>query len=44
MAVNITLTVHDDDGEKRGHKKFESNPTIITSSANKNYAVLQLDK
>jgi hypothetical protein len=36
MAVNITVTVHYDDGEKRGHKKLESNPTIITSFANKN--------
>jgi len=40
MAVTVTQTVHDDDGAKRGHKNLESNPTIITSSANKNYAVL----
>jgi hypothetical protein len=40
MAVTVTQTVHDDDGGKRGHKKLESNPTIITSFAHKNYAVL----
>jgi hypothetical protein len=40
MAVTVTQIVHDDNGAKCGHKKLESNPTIITSSANKNYTVL----
>jgi hypothetical protein len=40
MAVIVTQTNHEDVGGKRGHKKLESNPTIITSSANKNYSVI----
>jgi len=40
MAVTVTRTVRDDDGGKRGHKKLKSNPTIITSSANKSYTGL----
>jgi hypothetical protein len=39
MAATGTRTDKDDSG-KRGHKKLESNPTIINSSANKNYTVL----
>lgn len=36
MAGTVTQNVHDDYGGKRGHKKLEFNPTILTLSANKN--------
>ena len=40
MAVIVTQTNHENVGGKRGHKKLESNPKIITSSANNNYSVI----
>jgi hypothetical protein len=40
MAATGTQSDNDDNGGKRGHKKLESNPTIITSTVNKNYTVL----